>query len=160
MTRLASVVLGCCAAACLPGAITHYAASLVPVASCAIRSGQADCQDPGDAGTTVHTSLSVESRDDATRVFLRQEIYVGTQDQGRLRVEDIREQVRPSSCQTRSTFRLDALHDDPGFGIRQQLHGVVEESNTVEGDPQQCGLNVPYGDLVRYQLTATEVTQP
>jgi hypothetical protein len=159
--RRALLLLTVPAAACLPGAITHYQAELVPVATCAIVSGRQQCDDPGDAGTREFTSLSVDERGEDSRVFLRQEAYPAVLEGGRLTSDDVRETVsRTSSCRTRASFRLDALQDDPGFGTRGQLTGVLEETNTTEGDPQQCGRNVPYGEIRRYRLTAVEVTQP
>ena len=52
------------------------------------------------------------------------------------------------------------LHDDPGFGLRQELKGFYEEGSTAEGDPQQCGRNVPYGQVTRWRLDAVETSQP
>lgn len=146
---------------CLPGAITHYQATMEPVAVCTILGGQSQCDPPPDGGTSLFTSLSVDEKGADSRVFMQQEVFPAKEEQGRLTMEDIRETVRPSNgCRTRSMLRLDVLHDDPGFGVRQQLTGVMEESNTTEGDPQQCGRNVPYGELRRYRLTATELSQP
>lgn len=148
--------------ACLPGAVTHYQTVLTPLAACEIQQGQETCVDPADAGISVTGSMSVDERGDSTRVFFRQEVMVGSMDNvGRLTVELNRDAVREQNgCATRQRLYLTGLHDDPGFGLRQEINGVFEEGNLALGDPQQCGRNVPYGSLTRYKFSAVETSQP
>jgi hypothetical protein len=163
MRRALLVVLFSVAAAgCLPGTVTHYSAKLAPVALCDINQGDRYCQPPENGGDLVFGSLSVDERADETRVYFRGDTLVGKMDgQGHLVVDVQRDALREQSgCLTRQRVVMDVLHDDPGFGIRQELRGTYEESNTAEGDPQQCGRNVPYGQVTRYKLVATETSQP
>ncbi|MEW5850332.1 MAG: hypothetical protein AB2A00_16195 [Myxococcota bacterium] len=160
MRRVVVLVL-MAAAACLPGNIVHYQADLVPLADCNLRRGELECLAPADGGTRISGVMSVDERGDDTRVFFRQETLVGTFDGDRLHVENVRELVREQSgCLTRQTLKIDGLVDDPGFGLRREINGSAEESAITDGDPQQCGLNIPYGQVRRYTLHAVEVTQP
>ena len=158
-TAAAAVVLG---SACLPGAVTHYQTVLTPVAVCEIEQGVQNCQEPGDGGISITGSMSVDEREDSTRVFFRQEVLVGeVNTQGELKVSVDRDSVREQNgCATRQTLLMRGIHDDPGFGLRQEINGVFEEGNLALGDPQQCGRNVPYGTLTRYRMLAVETSQP
>lgn len=146
---------------CLPGALTHYQAELVPLADCSVDQGQTSCLAPGDGGMAYRGSMSVDERGESSRVFFRQETLVGTASEDHVHAESVRDLLREQSgCKTRQRLVLDAVHDDPGLGLRQELTGTVEESTTTEGDPQQCGRNVPFGAVKRYRLTAVQVTEP
>ncbi|MBI5498506.1 MAG: hypothetical protein HY904_26125 [Deltaproteobacteria bacterium] len=159
--RLAAVAVVLAAGACLPNAIVHYAATLTQVATCEIHAGTVDCQPPADGGVILGGTLSVDEREDRTRVFFRDETMLGTFDGDTLKVSDTRDLIREASgCMTRQHRELDGIVDNPGFGIRRELTGEFRESTTAEGDPQQCGVNVPYGELRRFRVEAVEVSQP
>lgn len=146
---------------CVEGTLAHYEATLEHVADCTIVGGVEDCRDPGEAAVHVHTRMSVDERGDDSRLFLREDTLLGPISDNTIHVQSSRESIyEQSGCKSRQSSRLDGWIDDPGFGMRRQVTGTMDELTLTEGDQQACGRNVPYGTRKKYRVTAVEVFNP
>lgn len=149
------------ASGCVEGTLAHYQAKMEHLADCQVRAGVEECAAPGASRKDIQSRMTIDERGEHTRVFMLEETLVGPMENNSLHVISTHEQVRDESgCLTRQTRKLDGVIDEPGFGMRRELVGTLETSNVTDGDPQQCGQNVPYGQISRYRVVALEVFNP
>lgn len=146
---------------CVEGALAHYQATFEHVADCKVTGGVEDCRNPGDQATHIQSRISVDDRGEDSRMFMRQDTLVGPIENNSFHMEQVHEQVyEQSGCKNRQVLKFDGVVDDPGFGMRREIQGELVESSVTDGDPQACGRNVPYGDIKRYKVVATEIYNP